>query len=213
MSITHIVKQGECLSLIARRYGFSDYQKVYEHPDNSELRKKRLDPNVLFPGDEVVIPELAGKAVTLSTGRVTRFTAKLPKRYLRLMLEGEDGQPLAGKPFTLTVEDKVIEGTTDGEGAVDEQLPLQASDAELECEGLSWNLQLGHLNPLRDVPENDISGAEARLLNLGYAFEPTGRMSTPFRSALRAFQHQHGLDAHGNLDAATLDKLEDRHGS
>ncbi|HZI16823.1 MAG TPA: peptidoglycan-binding protein [Myxococcus sp.] len=213
MPTIHIVKQGECLSLIARRYGFSDYKKVYEHPDNAALRKKRPDPDVLFPGDEVVIPELAGKAERLSTGRVSRFTAKRPKRYLRLVLEGEDGQPLGGKPFTLTVDGEVIEGTTDGEGAIDEQLPLQASHAELECEGLSWSLQLGHLNPLRDVPENDISGAEARLLNLGYAFEPTGRMSTPFRSALRAFQHQHGVEAHGNLDAATLDKLKERHGS
>ena len=42
-----LVLSGECLLLISRRYGFADFNRIYEHPDNGELRKKRPNPNVL----------------------------------------------------------------------------------------------------------------------------------------------------------------------
>ena len=52
---THTVKQGECLSSIAHRYGFKNAGLLYDHPDNEAFRKRRPDPAVIFPGDEIKI--------------------------------------------------------------------------------------------------------------------------------------------------------------
>jgi N-acetylmuramoyl-L-alanine amidase len=214
MPIKHIVQQGECLSKIAKRYGFLDYRKVYEHPSNAELRQNRPNPNVLFPGDTIVIPDPTPKTVSVAHGRVHRFTVKAPRRYVRLNLKDGDGKPLAGKPYRLIVHSQeVATGNTDGDGFLEECLSFDFRKVELECEGRAWALDVGALNPLEKVPDEGVSGAEARLINLGYDLEPTGRMTIELRSAIRAFQHQHGLEVTGRLDPKTLQKLEKQHGS
>jgi hypothetical protein len=215
MPTTHVVKQGECLLLIARRYGISDYKRLYEHPDNSELHQKRPNPNVLYPGDTVTIPEVASTKTKpeLATGRAHRFTLKVGARYLRLALKDAEGEPLSGRPYLLTFGQEVLEGSTDGEGFLEVKVPFTVSQVELECEGQCWELELGALRPMKDTPDDGVSGAEARLVNLGYALEPTGKMTLELRSAIRAFQHRSGLEVTGRLDAKTLQKLEELHGS
>lgn len=46
----HLVKQGECLSSIAAQYRFA-WEQLWNLPQNRELRLKRKNPNILFPGD------------------------------------------------------------------------------------------------------------------------------------------------------------------
>jgi nucleoid-associated protein YgaU len=58
MAIDHTVVQGEYLSKIARSYGFSDYRTIWEHPKNAALKQARQNPNVLFPGDRLFIPDI-----------------------------------------------------------------------------------------------------------------------------------------------------------
>jgi N-acetylmuramoyl-L-alanine amidase len=215
MRATHVVKAGECLLLIARRYGIADFKRLYEHPDNTALREKRPNPNVLYPGDTVVIPDAshAKQKPNLSTGQAHRFTLKVGARYLRLALRDAEGAPLASRPYLLTFEREVLEGSTDGEGYLEAKVPFTVSQVELECEGQTWELELGTLRPMKDTPDDGVSGAEARLINLGYALEPTGKMTLELRSAIRAFQHQSGLEVTGRLDVETLKKLEELHGS
>lgn len=215
MPTTHVVRQGECFLLIARCHGFADFQRVYEHPDNAELRRKRPNPNVLFPGDSVVIPDRGSpkQKPNLSTGRSHPFTLKVPGRYLRVALRDAQGAPLSGRPYLLTFGPEVIEGSTDDAGFLEAKVPFSVSQVTLECEGHSWELALGALRPMKDTPDDGVSGAEARLMNLGYALEPTGKMTLELRSAIRAFQHQCGLEVTGRLDAETLQKLEELHGS
>lgn len=215
MSITHVVRQGECLLLISRRYGFADFKRVYEHPDNTALREMRPNPNVLYPGDTVVIPDVGPAKIqpNLSTGRAHRFTLKVAARYLRLALTDAEGAPLSGRRYLISFEQEVIEGRTDDEGFLEAKVPFTVSQVELECEGLSWEVALGCLHPMKDTPDGGVSGAESRLINLGYALEPTGKMTLELRSAIRAFQHQSGLEVTGRLDGETLRKLEELHGS
>ncbi|OJH41737.1 peptidoglycan-binding protein [Cystobacter ferrugineus] len=217
MTKIHVVKQGECLLRIARRHGFADYKKLYEHPDNAELRKKRPNPHVLFPGDEIVIPESTsakGMTVSLSTGQTHRFVLQLRTRLVRLALEDAEGKPLADTPYTLSLgDDPPREGHTNDQGILEQRVPYAATRALLQCDGRSWQLELGHLNPLEGVPDESISGAEARLINLGYALEPTGQMTPALRSAIRAFQHRSGLELTGRLDETTIKKLTELHGS
>jgi len=42
MSINHTVKQGEYLSSIARRYGFSDYKVIWNDKNNAKLKEEQL---------------------------------------------------------------------------------------------------------------------------------------------------------------------------
>lgn len=63
MSTVHVVKQGEHLAGIAQQYGFADYLKLWDLPENTGLKRLRQKPNVLFPGDEVFIPDKQPKLV------------------------------------------------------------------------------------------------------------------------------------------------------
>src|SRR5687767_7480634 len=101
MGKEHIVKQGETLSDIARRHGFADWRLVYNHSSNAELRKKRPDPNVLFPGDKIQLPAIKPRQVSRKTGGGGPFTLQTRSRVLRLKLQGPEGKPLQGAEYTL----------------------------------------------------------------------------------------------------------------
>ena len=73
MPIKHVVKQGECLSSIAKQYGFADYRTIYDHPLNAELKRKRPDPNIIQPGDVVWIPDKQQKQEQRSTQQTHKF--------------------------------------------------------------------------------------------------------------------------------------------
>ena len=98
----HIVRQGECLSRIASLYGFRDYRTIYEHSLNAGLRKKRPNPNLLHPGDIVVVPDKESRSETCPTGDIHRFVLKRSLRKLRLRMLEHDGTPLANTDYVLT---------------------------------------------------------------------------------------------------------------
>lgn len=210
----HVVQQGECFSKIAERYGFGDYRALYDHPDNAELKKKRANPNVLEPGDRIVIPDKQLKVEEgLATGKLHRFRLRRPKKELRLKLEGHDGAPLAGAAYVLEVGGEKHEGTTDGVGKLEQTVPVAETTATLTIAGRVLHLRLGHLNPL-DTKDGGISGAQGRLLNLGYNPGPAdGVLGKRTRTALVLFQHDEKLEVTGELDDATKKKLEEKHGS
>jgi N-acetylmuramoyl-L-alanine amidase len=214
MPTTHRVSQGECLSSIAARHGFTDWRAIYDHADNAALRKKRPNPNVLFPGDEVVIPDKVPKRIPCSTGGTQKVVVKRLKTRLRVQLCNGGGRPYAGKRYDLKVGGAVLAGTTDGSGMVDQPVPAHATAGELVVwpgddpkATCRFKLALGALDP----PE-ELTGAQARLANLGFAHAPgSGALDAPTRAALRAFQQAHGLEVSGALDAATSAKLRALH--
>jgi N-acetylmuramoyl-L-alanine amidase len=211
MPKVHVVKQGECLSSIAHVYGFGSYRAIYEHPDNVAFRSKRADPAVILPGDRLVIPERAPKELTLQTGRVHRIQVRLPRTSLRLHLKDADGNAIADAPYTLEMEGQHIEGRTSREGLVDASVPASAAEALLAVTslGLRLRLRLGALDPA-----DTVSGAQARLNNLGFGAGPVdGELGAGTRRALRLFQEEQGLEASGALDDTTRDALVRAHGA
>jgi pimeloyl-ACP methyl ester carboxylesterase len=56
MASTYTVKPGENLSQIAARNGMTA-KALYEDPANAKLRAKRPNPNLILPGDPIVIPD------------------------------------------------------------------------------------------------------------------------------------------------------------
>lgn len=210
----HIVRQGESLSEVSLSNGFADWKQLYDHPDNAELRQQRPDPNVLFPGDEIAIPELRTKDVSVATGATRRFKVKSKPRVLRLKLLDEEGQPLGDLGYVLTPEGQpALEGTTQGDGSLEAVVPMRCRRAELTVGERTFQLELGHLNPLQESPDEGLSGARARLENLGYAV-PTAKdaVDAAMRVAIATFQADHGLEVDGELSATTLDTLREVHG-
>src|ERR687888_362780 len=102
---THTVKQGEHISRIAEQYRFYDCHTIWDHPDNSALKQKRQNPNVLFPGDQLAIPDKQPKKVTCATTRKHRFKIKAQTVMLRFVLRDLNSEPIADTPCVLEVED------------------------------------------------------------------------------------------------------------
>ncbi len=214
MSKSHIVRQGECLSRIADRYGFSDWRTIYNHPANSALRKKRPNPNILFPGDEIVIPAARVKEEQLATGRLHRFVVKSPRKFLRVVFKDPKGEPFRDEPYSIQFNGgRTKRAATNGDGLLVEPVAMEESTATLSIAGRTLTLNLGHLNPNGDVEQDDLSGIQARLNNLGYTAGPNdGIYGRNTRSALALFQVDEDLEPNGLPDEPTLDKLEKSHG-
>lgn len=75
----HVVKKGENLTKIAKKYGFSggDWKKLYNHPKNAGLKKKRPNPDHIEPKDEIFIPAVPGKKIDEEVKSLELMKAKL----------------------------------------------------------------------------------------------------------------------------------------
>src|SRR5438270_7345148 len=94
----YIVKQGDHVSSIAKDNGFPDYHIIWDHPNNAELKQKRQNPNVLFPGDHVFLPDREKHEEPCPTDQHHRFRAKLSRLRLRLVLEDLLEKPIGTTP-------------------------------------------------------------------------------------------------------------------
>ena len=57
MARYYTVRQGDYLSKISSENGFFDHTIIWNHPNNAELKEKRQNPSVLYPGDQLFIPD------------------------------------------------------------------------------------------------------------------------------------------------------------
>lgn len=215
MSEVHVVRQGECLSSIARDHGFQDWKVLYEHPANAELKKRRPNPNALLPGDLIAIPEKKFLECNRPTGSWHEFTVQAEESRLKLRLLDVDGTPLANQAYQLKIDGEERAGTTDGDGLLDEPVRPNASAATVtatvtrddEPHDFVWDLEIGALDPV-----SQMTGVQARLQNLQfYHGELDGNFGPMTRQAVAAFQESRGLEPTGEADDATLKEIEKQH--
>ncbi len=216
MPTRHTVQQGECLSSIARRYGFSRYQTIYDHPENAEFKRRRPNPNVIYPGDVLYIPDRELGQSSHATDQRHNFQLRRQPVMLRLCVRDDQHQPYANTRYRLRVGDRTWEDTTDGQGKLEKEIPADAEEGELtifpagsspQDPGYGFPLSIGELNP----PE-EVSGIKGRLSNLGFdcgAIDDSIDEAT--QEALRAFQARFGLQQTGEIDQATRNKLRELH--
>jgi N-acetylmuramoyl-L-alanine amidase len=206
------IRKGDCLSSIAARYKIPP-DKLWQDSGNQALREKRKDPNVLHPGDEIVIPDLETKQESIGTESKHRFCRKGTITYLRLRLLDDEHEPLSRIPYRLEIDGKLCEGSTDGDGYLEEKIDADGKKAVLyfeeEEEKLRYEFALGDVDPI-----DEVSGAQSRLANLGYYDgEVDGELGPRTRTALRFFQKKFELELTEETDDDTLQKLEEVHGS
>jgi hypothetical protein len=209
MSIKHIVKQGEHLPKIAVQYGFSDYQVIWNHPDNAKLKQTRKDPNVLYAGDIVVIPDKDSKEENCATDQ--RHTFRILGHSLPFKIRVLDyfGDPIADTKCELLIDLVSHELTTDSDGFVNLNIPVNAQRGELRIQNMNLPFRIGTLDPVEEL-----SGWQERLNNLGYT---AGLTQTPnentLQSAVEDFQSDYKLTVDGVCGPKTQAKLKEVHGS
>lgn len=199
----YIVEQGECISSIAYEYGFFP-DTLWDLAENSELKQKRKDPNVLFPGDEVFIPDKREKTESGATEQKHRFERKGVPAKIRLKVLRND-KPRANVPYRLTIDGDIRMGQTGSNGFIEETIPPNAVQCEL-CVGEQGSVDIYHFKLGSLDPINTEDGVRGRLRDLGYD------VSDELTDAIRAFQKKEGLQETGVADEATKAKLVEKFG-
>jgi len=204
----YIVKQGDCLSSIGHKYGIF-WEKIWNHPKNAKLRAKRQDPNIIYPGDVIFIPDKEEKEESATTEQRHRFRVKGVPAILRLQFKNGD-KPRANEPYTLEIDGNLFSGRTDKEGRISHPIPPNAKKGKvlLGEHKEEYILELGHLDPIEEV-----SGVQARLNNLGFdCGKIDGKLGPKTEASLKEFQKQYGLVVTGKMDEQTINKLKQVYG-
>jgi len=205
----YTIKEGDCLTSLAQRHGLS-WQKIWDHPNNSDLKRRRRDPNILYPDDVVFIPEKEEKQETGSTEQKHQFRKKGVPAKVRLRLM-RHGQPRANESYVLQVDGNFLTGTTDADGKLEQSIPPNARKGKLFVgkKREEYPLNLGHMDPL-----DELAGVQKRLNNLGFHCGPANGVWGPQTTdALKAFQRKQNLTESGEADEATKNKLIEIYGS
>ena len=232
----HVVRPGDCVASLAARYRTS-VADIWDDPANAALRRQRSSPYLLQPGDLVELPEAAPSRVRVSPGanhrlategsQVRLFLKLFDERFEDDAVAGEhqlnDGgarmreadapspprtEALANVPYRLLAGSCVVEGTTDGEGRIDQRIDARLTSVRLILEPgneheRSLEVKVGHLDPA----EAD-EGIAQRLTNLGF---PCAH-DRGVEAAVAGYQRSRGIDASGRLDDATRSQLLDESG-
>jgi hypothetical protein len=219
MGTYHTVVQGEYLSGIAKKYGFSSHKKIWDHAENAELKKQRQNPNVIFPGDQLFIPDKKDKKESRDTGQRHQFVLKTEKLKLRLVLEDLYEKPIANAACELRIENETFRLTTDDKGKIEKDIKpgarsavLTIKDPQTPINDILIPVKIGDMDPV-----DKESGQKARLNNLGYFAgpfdgKPADENKALFLSAVEEFQCDHGLAVDGKCGPATQAKLKQVHG-
>jgi Putative peptidoglycan binding domain/LysM domain len=214
MANYYTVKQGDHLSGIAKSFGLPR-DKIWNDSNNAALRAKRVNPNVLFPGDQLYIPDLAASEYARPTDVMHKFKVNSQRVKLCLVLEDIYEKPISGAPCLLRLGSKSVEVTTDGTGRLQQDIPADLRNASLTIlapqtpfEGTMIPMKIGDLDPV-----DQTTGQQARLNNLGYfAGEVGGTDVEALESAVEEFQCDQNLTVDGICGPQTQTKLKQVHG-
>jgi hypothetical protein len=58
--ILYTVSQGDTLTTIAREHQVDNWRTIYYAPNNADFRRKRPNPDKIFPGDKLFVPDNGG---------------------------------------------------------------------------------------------------------------------------------------------------------
>lgn len=156
----YTVKQGDCIESIAFDHGLF-WENVWNHPKNLNLKEKRKDPNALFLGDLVFIPDKEEKQESGATEQCHRFRRKSVPSSLHIILKRADG-PRANEPYVIEVDGNTFSGSTNAKGEIRRPIPPNARHCKLrvgqEPNVTAYDLSLGHIYPITEV-----TGVQGRL--------------------------------------------------
>lgn len=238
----YVISQGECLNSIAAAHGHLP-DTIWNHADNADVKRARESRDQLLPGDRLFIPPIELGSEDCATEAKHRFRRKaVPiKLIIRVLKQAKEvpvrevaangycswefddkpeqpteqpkEEPEANQKYRLEVDAMSFNGTTDGDGCVEQSIPPDAKTGRLVIRPGATDERVFPLNLGAMDPVTEPSGAAKRLRNLGYACGETQSMNDELSMALRRFQAERGIEETGELDAKTRDELKSAYGS
>lgn len=203
----YVIRQGDYLNALAFRFGF-DPQAVWNDAKNEDLRKKRKNPDVLYPGDLLFIPDTPLPPKEITAQSENPFTTAVPLTKFTVK----------GPPDAAYIVEGIVpplEGTAGGDGAIELEIPVTTQELLLTYPelGFAYPLRIAHLNPV-DEP----SGVQGRLGNLGFGRTPMAHLLQDVLAlgepeevlaarAITQFKQTHKLGNTAEVDEATREKL------
>jgi hypothetical protein len=216
MGYLYRVAQGDCVANIAEQCRFANWRTIYFDPRNNDLRRKRPNPNILFPGDEIYIPDRDPGEKSAATDQKHTYVLKRQPVKIRLRIRDRNGVALGNKEYRLKIGDRTYEGRTDSDGLIEQEIAPTANQGELtvffdedqdDYEDCTWPLQLGAMDPI-----DEVSGIQGRLNNLGISCGAVDGITGPrTKAAIREFQSRVGLSVTGAIDDTLRAKLQSAH--
>ncbi|MFO0554641.1 MAG: peptidoglycan-binding protein [Polyangiaceae bacterium] len=208
-TVPYVVRAGDYLAKVAHLFGF-DADTVWNLPENEELRTKRPNPNVLYPGDVLRIPKREGEGVAVEGGTENTYAAPVPTSKISIVLYDPAGGLFASKRCIVRDIPNAPESTT-AEGKLEFDVPvtLRLVIVEFPDDEVILELDVGGLDP-----GSEDSGVKHRLRNLGIYCDDgveSAENDERYANALRVFQQRAGLPETGELDDGTRAALLSEH--
>lgn len=201
MPTQHKVRHGEDISSIAFQHGLCP-DTIWSDSHNSQLRELRKDPDVLFPGDIVYLPDRESKTESCQTDIRNRFKRKGVPAKLCLHLFNDD-KPRSHQYYQLDIDGHLFEGKTDEQGILKQSIPPKSKHGKLFIDGDEIDIDLGELDPA-----DEVKGLQERLNNLGFdCGREDGDFGDKTKAALLAFEQQTGMRERESIDQEIIDKL------
>lgn len=199
----YIISDGESVPSVAKDRGFF-WKTLWDK--NPELKGKRKNPNVLLAGDVLKIPELDPATFSKPSDARHKFKRKGDPAKIKVKLSMM-GEPRKNEKYVINIDGTVINGTTDGDGVLEQFIPGNAKSAVLLLDdGKEQHaLNIGNLDPV-----DEVTGIQQRLENLGHSTGgELGEIGEATKEAIRKFQAKYNLEVTGEADAATKAKLSE----
>jgi peptidoglycan hydrolase-like protein with peptidoglycan-binding domain len=212
MPASHTIVDGDTVARLAAAAGLLP-DTVWNDPANDALRETREHPNLLVPGDVLVIPDRRVKEVTIATGKAHTFVRhSVPDEFHERFLD-RDGKPREGVAYLVSVDSVAVEQAKLGaDGGIRIALHPGACEVQVELNDggavETYRFRVGFLLPL-----SELRGVQQRLCSLGHVCPTDGAAGEETTAALRAFQNKHGLNETGEADDATKEALRDQFGA
>lgn len=219
MSRKHQTENSDHVAKIARDFGLADWQTLWNSNSSLRSRRANpnvlFKGDRVAKGDVVEVPNPFEKLIAKATGSSHKFQTKDPRIFLRLRILKDDFTPIKGAAFALNVDGVDLPaGKTDGNGQIEVEVAQTAQKATLTVRvpaaatdtassspppgskalrgdvPVTWNLQIGALNPILESAPTTLcaSGCQQRFNNLGLNTGPVDGLIGPnTRSAIAAF--------------------------
>lgn len=143
MTTSYIVKRGDTLSQIAKQHGFLNWQVVWDDPGNDAVRAKRGRPELIQPGDEVLIPVKSVKFEKVDAKKPARFqlVQAPPLAAITINLVDRKGAAYAALEVGLRLPSASTVQTfiSDDQGLIEVKDPALTTSGEVEVVSLVDN--------------------------------------------------------------------------
>ena len=218
----YTVEQGDRMPTIGRDKGFLRWQTIWNFKGNADLRTLRGTAHILLPGDEVSIPSKLSRKAEVPGG-TAEYVVQSAAEVLRVCFAGIRSTEDAPVTFKATPDTgDAVEGVLAHNGKLEIDLPPDTTKVHVElsrkADGdggdgdkpfASYDFTVGGLDPASEV-----SGVQARLLNLGfYTGGITGTLDDDTRAAIAHFRWAKLRDRKDDMDEDFLSALNKTHGS